>query len=150
MVANIIKNERGQTLITVLGAAILLSIIVLAIAQVMQFSVLANSDTDKRDNAMFIAEQILNADREDISAGHTLTYALSGTGTSTAWPGTSYSYIVQQYNVPGLSVPPTSPSLISQSTAFADRTKQLTLQSVVLLGGTPQLLAVTVYWGRTP
>lgn len=136
MAQHILRNERGTTLIQVLGAVIILTMIILSFVGISQYTTASNRDTDKRDRALFIAEEIVN----NLRAGVT-TYVLSG--TETAIPTSDFKYRIKTETL-SADVTDIEPY---KDTPITTR-NQLTLTSIIFgTGGTPELYAVTVIWG---
>ncbi|CAH1202541.1 hypothetical protein PAECIP111893_01826 [Paenibacillus plantiphilus] len=133
MAQHILRNERGTTLIQVLGAVIILTMIILSFVGISQYTTASNRDTDKRDKALFIAEEIVN----NLRAGVT-TYDLSGTETETTTSGFKYRIKTETLSTGVTDIEP------FKATPITTR-NQLTLTFVT--GGTPELYAVTVIWG---
>lgn len=124
MAQHVLRNERGTTLIQVLGAVIILTMIILSFVGISQYTTASNSNTDKRDKALFIAEEIVN----NLRAGVTPTATFEG-----------YSYKIEDLTL--------ASNIQVTAISGTPARNQLTLTSVILVSGTPKLHAVTVSWG---
>ncbi|THF82199.1 type IV pilus modification PilV family protein [Cohnella fermenti] len=127
-----LRNERGTTLIQVLGASVILTAIVLAFVSVSQYTLLSNKDTDHREQALFIAEQIVNELRAGASYPHNTLVAYDSI----------YSYRIDQ----SLALPGGDQTIAADAAAGLRARNQLTLQTIVLSSTTPKLLTVNVTW----
>ncbi|RIE01344.1 hypothetical protein D3H35_23515 [Cohnella faecalis] len=139
MVLQRIRNEQGTTLIQVLGATIILTMIILAFVSLSQFTTASNKDTDRRDQALLIAEQIVN----EIRASTTTTYT---TGNLTPWSDNTYSYKIIKTALTNGNEPSLSAKIITESGVSVRN--QVSVQSIMLdgTGTVPQLLTVNVSW----
>lgn len=138
MAQHVLRNERGTTLIQVLGAVVILTMIILSFVGISQFTTASNRDTDKRDQALFIAEEIVN----NLRAGVT-TYDLSGTEKPSTDAGFKYRIdTVTMLSAGDVTINPFLSKPVSSR-------YHVTLQAIMknsVANQPPQLLLVTVLW----
>ncbi|MBW7473835.1 hypothetical protein K0T92_03640 [Paenibacillus oenotherae] len=132
MAQNLLRNERGTTLIQALGAVVILTAIVLSFVGIAQFTAASNKDTDNRNKALFIAEEMINNYRSGT------TYVI-GTETPTSEAG--FNYIINRVALPAANTSITLPAIASRY--------QVSLQALIRSGTStsPNLVSVTVSWG---
>jgi prepilin-type N-terminal cleavage/methylation domain-containing protein len=142
----LLRNERGLTLLEVLAATVILSLVVLMFLNISTFSIMSNKNDDLRVNALRLAEQKLNEYRStyaaavpDIQNWADLNPALD--------PASHYGMYVQQSGLQNQTF---------STAAFTNR-KFVSLQGIILFRDVsatpatlvPRILTVTVYWGAT-
>jgi prepilin-type N-terminal cleavage/methylation domain-containing protein len=64
------SNEKGLTLIEVLAAVVILSIVVLTFTNLSSFTMLSSSKTDKKAGAIQLAELTMNTLREKVNTSN--------------------------------------------------------------------------------
>lgn len=141
-----IRNERGLTLLEVLAATVILSLVVLMFLNISSFSMMSNKNDDLRVNALHLAEQKLNEYRSTYTTAVPVLQNWADLNPALD-PAIPYGVYVQQSS---LQNPPFSPAV------FTNR-KLVSLQSIVLFRDVsttpatlvPRILTVTVYWGAT-
>lgn len=132
MAQHVLRNERGTTLIQVLGAVVILTMIILSFVGISQYTTASNRDTDKRDEALFIAEEIVN----NLRAGNTAGYAMDGsTAAVPSQPGFKHRIETNSLADDPINV------------ATIQGRFQVTLQAVITLSEGLKLYSVTVLWG---
>ncbi|CAN7572151.1 type II secretion system protein [Paenibacillus sp. LjRoot153] len=142
----LIRNEKGLTLLEVLAATVILSLVVLMFLNISSFSMMSNKNDDLRVNALQLAEQKLNEYRSTYTAAVPVLQNWADLNPALV-PTSPYGIYVQQS---GLQNPPFSPAV------FTNR-KLVSLQGIVLFRDisttpaklVPRILTVTVYWGAT-
>ncbi len=145
----IIKNERGLTLIEVLAAMAILSIIVIAFVNISGYMTLAFSKGDSETEAIRLAEKILTEERNRIDSLSTR-------------PSVDYEKTIPVVN--GYVVTINETALVNNPSYSqplpTGLTNHVSVQGVVLLKNPnsvpvpniddPRLLTVTLSWGDTP
>ncbi|WP_127579686.1 type IV pilus modification PilV family protein [Paenibacillus koleovorans] len=126
------NNERGITLVESLAAAVILGIVIIAFVTVSNYSLLADTKSDRDIEVQRIAEEQLNLARD---------YALRHNGALPANPEIEgYSVTLQQTDF--------APSATISYTTTAFGTNHFSLQGVILVNKAPKLLTVTVSWNE--
>jgi Tfp pilus assembly protein PilV len=148
----VIKNEKGLTLLEIIAAALILSFIVLAFADISGYSRLSFAKSDKKNVALRLAEQKLKDIRNTIESTNPAINTQNM--VTTPFPSnTDYSYTISD-------TPLTETPTYTNQTTTANR---VSLQAVVLMdSGTtnpgpppttiyvPRLITVTVSWEDNP
>lgn len=131
-----LSNERGMTLIELLAAMTILSIIVLAVAALYQYSMHHSSINQKKTTALMIAQEKIDELTAQIEQSRPAAGSLNET---TAWEKDR-----------SFQIHVTDTALTEPLTIPWER-DQVTLQSIVTMSlhgrEVQRLLAVTVYWG---
>ncbi|SDN82733.1 prepilin-type N-terminal cleavage/methylation domain-containing protein [Paenibacillus sp. yr247] len=140
-----LRNEKGLTLLEVLAASVILSLVVLMFLNISSFSLMSNKNDELRVNALRLAEQKLNEYRSTYAAAVPVLQNWVDINLNPLDPASPYSVYVQQSGVQNQTF---------STAAFATR-KFVSLQSIVLFKDTstvpatlvPRVMTVTVYWG---
>lgn len=143
----LLRNERGLTLLEVLAATVILSLVVLMFLNISSFSIMSNKNDDLRVNALRLAEQKLNEYRSTYAAAVPILQNWGDINLDPLDPASPYSVYVQQSGIQNQTF---------STTAFTNR-KFVSLQGVILFRDAstapatlvPRILTVTVYWGAT-
>lgn len=138
MTQHILRNERGTTLIQVLGAVVILTMIILSFVGISQYTTASNRDTDRRDEALFIAEEIVNTLRADVT-----TYDLSGTVKPSTKPG--FKYRIDRVTLTSTGDITIKPFLTNPISSRYHVTLQAIMKNPAA-NQPPQLFLVTVLW----
>lgn len=149
------NNQKGITLIEVLAATVILTLVVVMFLNISSFSLVANKNDDDRITAIRLAEQTLNEYRRQLEKKvPIMNNVISNQNWSahevTPEPVAPYRIYVQQNELS---------EEIYNTTVFANK-KHVSLQSIVLFEDrgnqshaanfklVPRKLTVTVYWGE--
>lgn len=140
-VASIIKrsgsNERGVTLIELLAAMTILSIIVLSFVAISQYVSHQNSHLSREAVALTIAQETMDKIMYQIEQSAPAVHSIQSVES---W-GQDPSYMIHLQDTE-LNTPISTPW----------ENEQLSLQSIVTMNDNgryvPRLLTVTVYWGE--
>jgi prepilin-type N-terminal cleavage/methylation domain-containing protein len=137
---NLIRNEQGLTLIEVLGAMAVLSILVMSFVALSQYTGSAVVKADRQSDAMVIAQQKLNELRTTILATTPMPSVTDLTAGTLNSPDPTYSIY---YTITSIETPPDLPD------DWASFNK-VSVQGMVLLSdnGTKvsRVLTVSVVW----
>lgn len=136
-----IRNEKGITLVEVLAAVVILSILVVAFTNISTFTTKSSSTTDRRAGALRVAEERLNTIRNNIG-----TTALPIMGSQDVVAGTDASGFYQ--------IDVSDTSLQSPSYSAAGLTHKVYLQDIYIMRDlttnpetrVSRLIIVTVSW----
>lgn len=131
------NNERGLTLIEILAALVILSMLIVLVMNMSTFSIKSQGSSDTFSTATFIAEKELNRLRNQIKTN--ASYNVANFETDPIAP---YTVMAQELNVP---IDGSSPNY----TAVPVGMRHVSMQSIIYRGGLPRLLNVTVYWSET-
>lgn len=142
-----LRNERGLTLLEVLAATVILSLVVLMFLNISSFSMMSTKNDDLRVNALHLAEQKLNEYRGAYTVSVPILQNWTDYSNPAVDPTSPYGLYVQQF---GLQNAPLSPAVLTNR-------KLVSLQAIVLFRDisttpvmlVPRVLTVTVYWGAT-
>jgi prepilin-type N-terminal cleavage/methylation domain-containing protein len=130
-----VKNQKGLTLLEVLAAIVILSLAVLLIVNISEYSSLAQQKDTIESRARVVAEDQLNAMRQHLRTHHTLPSQLSETVTK---GGVEFKVVIHPLS--NLLSPP-----VYATTEVLNR--QISLQSIVYVNNLVNLLTITVSWG---
>ncbi len=136
-----LKNDKGLTLIEVLGALLILSIVIITFVGVSQFTNLSFSRNDDRTEAIRLAEKTLSVKKNAIATAA----IVPNSGTQGAVTTIIDNYSVTIYDT----------ALTNSIYALpAGKTSHVSVQTIVILKSTvspfadePRLITVTVSWG---
>jgi prepilin-type N-terminal cleavage/methylation domain-containing protein len=142
----LLRNEKGLTLLEVLAATVILSLVVLMFLNISSFSIMSNRNDDLRVNALRFAEQKLNEYRSTYAAAVPVLQNWADLNPALD-PASPYGVYVQQSGIQNQTF----------STAVFTNRKFVSLQSIILFRDAstapatlvPRILTVTVYWGAT-
>ncbi|KRE93178.1 hypothetical protein ASG89_06645 [Paenibacillus sp. Soil766] len=142
-----LRNERGLTLLEVLAATVILSLVILMFLNISSFSIMSNKNDDLRVNALQLAEQKLNEYRSTYTAAIPVLQNWADLNNPAVNPGSPYGLYVQQSGIQNQTF---------STAAFTNR-KLVSLQSIILFRDisttpaklVPRIMTVTVYWGAT-
>lgn len=137
------QNEEGLTLIEVLGAMMVLSILVLSFVALSQYTGQSSMKSDRESQALLIAQQKLNEMRTLIVANETMPSASDPSILSGQLSSPDPDYVVSYTTTP-VGVTPSLPA------AWADM-NTVSIQAMVILQGTgdtkvSRVLTVSVAW----
>lgn len=142
-------NQRGVSLVEVLAAVIILGIAVVIFVQLSDYSGLAAKKSEKTNEALQIAEQVMNTIRNDIDNltphAHypldTNPYVCTRESSLSACQQLAPSYELTIHHQPYTAGNPVQPAGPSGST-------QVSTAAIVHYQLIPTLITVTVKWGN--
>jgi prepilin-type N-terminal cleavage/methylation domain-containing protein len=148
------KNERGLTLIEVLAVTVILSIVLTAFITVSNYTMASRSTSDKKTEALRLAEDVINQYRSTYanpSTGNlTVTSSTINTIIVIADPApestTDYRIKIQHSKVESKTNTNTSYSLNNLKTNYVSLQSIVTDKNTTDNTVTPRLLTVTVSW----
>jgi prepilin-type N-terminal cleavage/methylation domain-containing protein len=117
------RNEKGLTLIEVLAAVVILSILVLTFTNLSSFTMLSSSKTDKKAGAIQLAELTMNTLREKVNTAN----ANSAIMNISTLPAPSPS-VVNGYTITMLETPLTPNPTYTQP----DSTNKVSVQDIFI------------------
>ena len=134
-----LQNEHGLTLIELLGAAVILSILILGILTITHYNQTSNYRTQTETDAMYVAERLLHEYRAAVAEAADEMAAWQALDKSGVWADDPrFSYATDA--IPLADHDETSEEPI-------DREQAVSLPGIVLLDHEPWLVTVTVTWG---
>jgi prepilin-type N-terminal cleavage/methylation domain-containing protein len=148
------NNERGLTLIEVLAATVILSIVLTAFITVSNYTMASRSTSDKKTEALRLAEDVINKYRSTYanpSTGNlTVTSSTINTINVIADPApestTDYRIKIQHSKVESKTNTSASYSLNNLKTNYVSLQSIVTAKNTTDNTVTPRLLTVTVSW----
>jgi prepilin-type N-terminal cleavage/methylation domain-containing protein len=148
------KNERGLTLIEVLAVTVILSIVLTAFITVSNYTMASRSTSDKKTEALRLAEDVINQYRSTYahpSTGNlTVTSSIINTIIVIADPApestADYRIKIQHSKVESKTNTNTSYSLNNLKTNYVSLQSIVTAKNTTDNTVTPRLLTVTVSW----
>lgn len=137
---NRLSNERGFTLLEVLGSFVVLTILIAAMIQLFGYLRLTDSAGDRQREALLHAERVSNDIRAEIQA-------LQEAGVATIdWGALGYSSIPAPE---GFAVAAESYAIDPSTTAVTppSMTNGVSYASIVYFNAAPRVVVVRVTWG---
>jgi prepilin-type N-terminal cleavage/methylation domain-containing protein len=148
------KNERGLTLIEVLAVTVILSIVLTAFITVSNYTMASRSTSDKKTEALRLAEDVINQYRSTYANPSTGNLIVTSSTITTiiviADPApestTDYRIKIQHSKVESKTNTNTSYSLNNLKTNYVSLQSIVTAKNTTDNTVTPRLLTVTVSW----
>jgi prepilin-type N-terminal cleavage/methylation domain-containing protein len=101
-----VRNNKGMTLIEVLAAVVILSIVVLAFSNISSFTMLSSSKTDKKAGAIRLAELTMNTIRDTVNTYNANSPIMNISTLAAPSPSVVNGYTITMYET-ALTINPT-------------------------------------------
>jgi prepilin-type N-terminal cleavage/methylation domain-containing protein len=118
-----VRNNKGMTLIEVLAAIVILSIVVLAFSNISSFTMLSSSKTDKKAGAIRLAELTMNTLRETVNTNNANSPIMNISTLAAPSPSVVNGYTITMYETalttnPTYTTQPVSTNKVSVQDIF--------------------------------